>query len=105
MSKSVQREAFDEFLEEAREELGDSLKKVFLYGSVSRGEETEKSDVDLLAVVESKQEKRELEDIAFETGLEHDVSFSPIVKTKEEYEKVKDTVYGREVRSTGEIYV
>ncbi|MFO7794444.1 MAG: nucleotidyltransferase domain-containing protein [Candidatus Nanohaloarchaea archaeon] len=102
---SRHREAFEEFAEEAQEELGESLEKLVLYGSVARGEENEESDVDVFAVVDSEEDKKELRDLAFETGLDYEVSFSPIVKTEEEYLNVKDTVYGREVRSTGEAYV
>ena len=102
---SRHREAFEEFAERAQEELGESLEKLVLYGSVARGEETESSDVDVFAVVGSEEDKKELRDLAFETGLDYEVSFSPIVKTEEEYLNVKDTVYGREVRSTGEAYV
>ena len=102
---SRHREAFEEFAEKAKDELGDSLEKLVLYGSVARGEEREDSDVDVFAVVESEDFKNELRDLAFETGLEYEVSFSPIVKSRDEYLDVKNTVYGREVRSTGEIYV
>jgi predicted nucleotidyltransferase len=105
MIESIHREAFKDFAETAKRELGDSLKKLFLYGSVAREEETSESDIDVFAVVQNRAQKRELEDIAFETGLEYEVSFTPIVKTEEEYEEIKDTVYGREVRSTGEIHV
>lgn len=98
-------EAFEAFAEKAEEELGDSLKKLVLYGSVARGEETEESDVDVFAVVASVDQKRKLQDIAFEVGMEYGVSFSPVVKTEEEYRRVKDTVYGREVRDTGVAYV
>ncbi|MFB6209757.1 MAG: hypothetical protein ABEJ56_06515 [Candidatus Nanohaloarchaea archaeon] len=41
---SVQREAFEEFAEKAEEELGDSLRKLLLFGSVARGDEREDSD-------------------------------------------------------------
>jgi len=105
MAESKQRKAFEEFVDKVQIEFEDSLKKLYLYGSVARGEESDESDVDILAVVETKNQKRKLQDLAFETGLEYEVSFSPIVKTEEEYQKVKDTVYGREVRSTGEIRV
>jgi predicted nucleotidyltransferase len=36
---SAQREDFDDFAERAEEELGDSLRKLFLFGSVAGGEE------------------------------------------------------------------
>jgi predicted nucleotidyltransferase len=48
MTRSEHRKAFKEFAEETQEELGDSLKKLILYGSVARGEETRSSDIDLL---------------------------------------------------------
>ena len=102
---SRHREAFEEFAERAQGELGESLEKLVLYGSVARGEEKEGSDVDIFAVVGSEKDKKKLRDLAFETGLEYEVSFSPIVKTEDEYLDVKNTVYGREVRSTGEAYV
>lgn len=102
---SRHREAFEEFAERAQKELGESLEKLVLYGSVARGEENEESDVDVFAVVDSEEDKKELSDLAFETGLDYEVSFSPIVKTEDEYLNVKDTVYAREVRSTGEAYV
>jgi predicted nucleotidyltransferase len=102
---SRHREAFEDFAERAQEELGDSLEKLVLYGSVARGEEREDSDVDVFAVVEAEEDKRKLRDLAFETGLRYEVSFSPIVKTEEEYLDVKNTVYGKEVRSKGEAYV
>jgi len=101
---SRHREAFEEFAERAQKEFGESLEKLVLYGSLARGEEKESSDVDVFAVVEEGY-KKELRDLAFETGLDYEVSFSPIVKTEEEYLNVKDTIYGREVRSTGEAYV
>jgi predicted nucleotidyltransferase len=102
---SRHREAFEEFAGRAETQLGDSLEKLVLYGSVARGEESESSDVDVFAVVEKEDQKELVRDLAFETGLEYEVSFSPIVKSVEEYESVKDSAYGREVRSTGEIYV
>ena len=102
---SQHRKAFDEFAEKAEEQFGDSLKKLILYGSVARDEETEDSDVDVFAVVENENQKEKLEDLAFEIGLKYEVPFSPIVKTVESYRYVKNSLYGREVRSTGEIIV
>ncbi|MFB6099817.1 MAG: nucleotidyltransferase domain-containing protein, partial [Candidatus Nanohalobium sp.] len=52
MTESKHREAFRDFAERAEEELGGSLEKLVLYGSVARGEEDDESDVDVLVVVE-----------------------------------------------------
>lgn len=40
----------------------DGIKHIILYGSFARGEATEKSDIDLLIVVDDRIEPREVED-------------------------------------------
>ena len=99
------REAFEDFMQEAKNQLGDSLKQLYLYGSVARGEETKNSDVDIFAVVEDIEQKKLLQKLAAEKGLKHSVAMSAIVKTEEEYHKIKDTSYFRNVDEEGEIYV
>jgi predicted nucleotidyltransferase len=81
------------------------LRKLVLYGSVARGEETEESDVDVFAVVETEEQKNTLEEIAFETSVAHEVFMVPIVKTVEEFRQKKDSIFVREVEKTGEAYV
>lgn len=103
--KSVHRKAFEEFVEKAKEELGDSLKQLYLYGSVARGEETEESDVDIFAVVENEEQKRWLQEKATRIGVENGVAMSPIVRTEEEYSQVQNTSYEKKVSDEGEAYV
>lgn len=105
MKDSKHREAFEEFAEKAEKELGDSLKKLVLYGSVARGEETSESDVDVFAVVETGEDKKVLEELAFDSSVEYGVFMVPIVKTVDEFERKKDTLFVREVEDTGELYV
>lgn len=105
MSTSRHREAFEAFAEQVQEELGEDLHKLVLYGSVARGEETEASDVDVFVVVETEQQKQYVEEVGAELGVEHGVLLVPIVKTADEYPAVKDTIFGREVAETGEVYV
>ena len=70
-------EAFEEFAERAQEELGESLEKLVLHGSVARGEERDSSDVDVFAVVESKEDLETLRDLAYDIGvMEYGVSIS-----------------------------
>ena len=104
MTGSNHRSAFQAFAREAERELGSSLKKLVLYGSVAKGEATEESDVDIFAVVETREQADLLRDIAYRKGLEHGVAMSPVVKTVDEFREIKDTVYGREVLA-GEVYV
>ena len=88
---SRHREAFEEFAERAQKELDSSLEKLVLYGSVARGEETESSDVDILIVLDkdSRELKEKALDLAYELTLKHEIHVSPIVLSKEEFEKVE----------------
>lgn len=103
--KSIQREAFEAFADRAEERLDSSLKRLVLYGSVAKGSEDRDSDVDIFAVVESREDKSDLEDLAFDVGLEFDVAMTPIIKTEEEYSDLEGTLYLREVGRTGEARV
>jgi predicted nucleotidyltransferase len=89
---SRHREAFEDFAERAQEELGESLEKLVLYGSVARGEERENSDVDILIVLDedSRKLKEKALDLAYELTLKHEIHVSPILLSKEEFEKVED---------------
>ncbi len=102
---SKHRAAFEVFAGRVQEELGEDLHRLILYGSVARGEETEESDVDVFVVVEDEEQVELIDGIAFDIGVEYGVLLIPIVKTVEEYRSVKDTVFGREVQETGEVYV
>lgn len=102
---SQHREAFEEFAERAQEELGSSLEKLVLYGSVARGEEREDSDVDVFVVVKGKSDKEVVEELAFDVNVEFGVFMVPVVKTVEEFESVRDSIFVREVEETGEAYV
>jgi predicted nucleotidyltransferase len=102
---SRHREAFEEFAERAQEELGGSLEKLVLYGSVARGEEREDSDVDVFVVIDSEEDKEVVEELAFDVNVEFGVFMVPVVKTVEEFESVRDSIFVREVERTGEAYV
>jgi predicted nucleotidyltransferase len=102
---SKHRKAFEDLAQESKEELGNSLKKLVLYGSVARGEETEESDLDVFGVVEDENHKKWLEQRAAEIGVDHSVLISANIKTEREYQDAIDTEYVKEVISTGEAYV
>lgn len=105
-SKSRHREVFEEFAGEARKELGDSLKKLILYGSVARGEETEESDVDVFAVVDEKEDLEMLRDLAYKIGvLENGVVISVQGQTEKRFRERRNHPFIRTVREEGEAYV
>ena len=102
---SRQREAFEEFAERAEDELGSSLDKLVLYGSVARGEEREESDVDVFAVVESERDLTLLRKLAYDIGvLTYGVSISVQGTTVDEFEGFSYNSYLRNVSKEGVRY-
>jgi predicted nucleotidyltransferase len=103
---SRHRQAFEQFAEEAKEELGDSLKQLYLYGSVARGDETEDSDIDVFAVVESEEDLDYLRDLAYEAGvLERGVFISVQGQTEERHRERENHPFIRTVTGEGEAYL
>ncbi|MFB6100551.1 MAG: nucleotidyltransferase domain-containing protein [Candidatus Nanohalobium sp.] len=105
MSESKHRKAFEDFADRAQEELGNSLQKLVLYGSVARGDETRRSDVDVFAVVEDGDDLDILRDLAFDVGvMEHGVSISVQGRVTDEFEGFSETSYLRNVERDGVEY-
>lgn len=88
----------EEFAREAEDRLGDRLVYLVLYGSVSRGEAHDESDVDLFAVVRDEGAKEDLFNIAADF-LKRGVLFSLMVSTRERY----DDEFLEEVTREGEV--
>lgn len=105
MSDSVHREAFEEFAERANEELGESLERMVLYGSVARGDESQGSDVDVFVVVDSREDLKSLRDLAFDIGvLDYGVSISVQGRVYDEFEGFSESSYLRNVARDGVEY-
>lgn len=99
------RDAFEDFAGSVDEELGDSLERLVLFGSVARGEEGDESDVDVLVVVGDEDDRDVVEDLAFEASVRHGVFMVPLVKTVDEFREKKDSLFVKEVLDSGETYV
>lgn len=97
MSESVHRRAFDAFASRAQDRLGESLRRVTLFGSVARGEGRSISDIDVLAVGESPEAKQPLHDLAFDIEIEYGVVVSLLVRTPAEYDAMEGTQLDREL--------
>lgn len=74
---------------------GDILDKVVIYGSYSRGEETQESDVDIAMILNDKETSQmhdEMTDIVVDYEIEHDKTLSVITINKDEYSLWKRTL-------------
>ena len=70
--------------------LGDKIGDLILFGSYSRGDYTEYSDIDLLILVNSRltrDETRKVDDLIADYSLEHDVVISGLVYPIETYQR------------------
>lgn len=77
-----ERQIIFELKNRLTDDLSKHLKKLVLFGSRARGEETDDSDMDILAIVDEKNleiEKR-LEEIAYQVMWDND--FKPIISLK-----------------------
>ena len=66
---------------------GESLKRIILYGSYARGDQTADSDIDIVILVdmaemEIKSHRNRLSDATFDVNFENDVLIMPIVQNE-----------------------
>ena len=86
---------------------GDDIFEIVLYGSYARGDYTEDSDIDIVAVVYGSrvdlQEKlKRVWEVSAEIGLENDIIVSPTVIPYDEFVKYKQSLpYYRNIAEEG----
>lgn len=86
---------------------GDDIVEIVLFGSYARGNYTEDSDIDIVALVrgsrEVLQEKlKQVWDVSAELGLENDIVVSPTVVPYDEFMKYKQSLpYYRNIAEEG----
>ena len=70
--------------------LGEKIGNLILFGSYSRGDNTEYSDIDLLILVNSRltrDETQKVDDLIADYSLEHDVVISGLVYPIDTYQR------------------
>ncbi len=78
------RKAVDEFVRRAKEQYGDRIEKIILFGSVARAEARAESDIDLLVIGDVSVE--ELVDLSFPILLKHGEFISAKDMKKNQFE-------------------
>jgi predicted nucleotidyltransferase len=86
MSKNDKR-ILGEFTKRIRELFPDA--RIWAFGSRTRGQETEGSDLDVCVVVNSLDETidRAIMGVAWEVGFKHDIIISTITYSQQEFER------------------
>ena len=113
MTKELINMAAKRLSEEARAEYGDTLSRVFLFGSCARGDFDNESDIDMMILlnVDQKSINHELEkaiSIASRVGEEFDyeVLLSPVVQSEDMFNKYLNVIpFYQNVMKEGVRYV
>jgi predicted nucleotidyltransferase len=87
----------DKIVEGYYEIYGSAIVSILLYGSYSRNEQNDDSDIDIVAIVHGdrsdlQSKLRIVWDFSVDLGLENDVIISPTIIPYEEYEKYKNVL-------------
>lgn len=82
-------ELMDMFIGKLRREFGNKLKKIILFGSRARGDNTKDSDYDFILIfdVVTKELKERLHEIKADVLLKHGMVITAIPYTNEDVEK------------------
>lgn len=78
------------------------IKKIILFGSVARGDDTKNSDIDILILTTDEDKiEDDIFDVAFDILIEENEYISPKIIPIEHYEKYKDTSFYNNVNKEG----
>lgn len=86
---------------------GEAIEQILLYGSYARKDNTDDSDIDLVAIVHGDRQElqnklKQIWDISSELELEYGIIISPTIIPYDEYMKYKDDVpYYKNIQKEG----
>jgi predicted nucleotidyltransferase len=87
----TEKDAIHSFVRELREEWGNQIVTIRLFGSKVRGDFGKDSDIDIFILVGTKGDIGDkISDIAAEYFLEYNVPIAPVVYSLVEYERNKE---------------
>lgn len=89
MKYDKQDEALRHFVQQIREQLGNHLKQVIIFGSRARGEDVPGSDCDCLIIVDevTKAIKDIVDEVAGEALYQHSAIFSAFLISEEKHNR------------------
>ncbi|MBU2599097.1 UDP-2,4-diacetamido-2,4,6-trideoxy-beta-L-altropyranose hydrolase [bacterium] len=89
---SKEKKVIRVFAERIKNNIGDNITSLGLFGSKARGDFQEDSDIDILIVLKEKslESKKRIFDIMFEVDPYYDLKISPRIMSLYEYQKNKD---------------
>lgn len=79
-----------EFSQIVKKILGETLKKIIVYGSYARGDYRENSDIDIMILtslsnMEIEKIENKIFDVAFEFEMEYGIVINPVLENKEHF--------------------
>jgi len=87
----TEKDAIESFVRELREQLGNHILTIRLFGSKVRGDFGKNSDIDIFILVDTKGDIGDkISDMAAEYFLEYNVPLAPVVYSLFEYERNKE---------------
>ncbi len=100
-----ERRAVKEFVKKLKNELGDNLLNIRLFGSKARHDFTRDSDIDILLILAEKNSEYidKIVDILVDIQLEYDANISPVIYTEYEYGRNREmgTLFVKNVEKEG----
>jgi predicted nucleotidyltransferase len=97
----LERGALNALATGVRARFGGRVRRIVLFGSRARGEGRSDSDLEVLVLVDglARDERRAVQDLAFDVGFEHGLVLSPIAAAAESW--VGDTPLAAEIERDG----
>ena len=86
--------------------VSNKVDRIILYGSQARGDSVEGSDIDILVIVDEPGEsirgfKKAIWDYTNDISLEYDEVVSLVLKSRREYDRLRDTLFYKNVARDG----
>ncbi|MCH7661665.1 MAG: nucleotidyltransferase domain-containing protein [Euryarchaeota archaeon] len=106
--ETLKRErAFEEFARIVMDALDEEINEIILYGSTARKAAVERSDVDVMVVLDGKATSEQRDTIiaaAFDVCLEYEVDIIPNIQSKDRLDARRDHPFIRTVLAEGRVY-